>query len=306
MPKPLDVRSLVREFDLRAKKSLGQNWLVDESALIHIADAADLDAQDLVLEIGPGLGSLTRHLAERAGRVVAVELDGALIPPLHRAVADYPNVSIVQGDILQYPPESLVLSGRYKVVANLPYYITSAVIRHLLEAAVRPALIVLTVQLEVARRITAAPGQMSLLAVSVQFYGRPCIVTRIKAGSFYPVPQVDSAVIRIEPYERPGAEVDDRDWFFAIVKAGFAQKRKQLHNALSAGLARSQAEVAQELERSGIDGRRRAETLTLQEWAALARALGPLSNAIETRFLPEQKRCPVFGAAVLSFARYWR
>jgi 16S rRNA (adenine1518-N6/adenine1519-N6)-dimethyltransferase len=280
MPKPLGMRQLLREFGLRPKKSLGQNWLVDESALSRIAVAAELTRQDIVLEIGPGLGALTRHLAERAGRVIAVELDATLIPPLSRSLADYANVTIVQGDILQFSPSALVggpdLSSSpipYKVVANLPYYITSAVIRHLLEADIPPSLIVLAVQLEVAQRITAVPGKLSLLAVSVQFYGRPSIVTHIKAGSFYPAPQVDSAVVRIEPYNRPAVDVADREGFFAVVKAGFSQKRKQLHNALAAGLARSQADVASALESAGVDGRRRAETLTLDEWASVARAI---------------------------------
>jgi len=273
MPSPLDVRQLLHEFNLRPKKSLGQNWLIDESALARIAAAAELTRQDTVLEIGPGLGSLTRHLAESAGRVVAVELDGALIPPLRRVLADYPNVTIVQGDILRFDLAQVVGETAFKVVANLPYYITSAVIRHLLEADVSPSLIVLTVQLEVAQRITAAPGKLSLLGVSVQFYGRPSIVAHVKAGAFYPAPKVDSAVVRIEPYGTPAVQVDDREGFFAAVKAGFSQKRKQLHNALAAGLARSQAEIASALERAGIDGRRRAETLTLSEWASLARVL---------------------------------
>ncbi len=282
MPKPLNTRQLLREFGLHPKKSLGQNWLVDESALSRITAAAELSPHDTVLEIGPGLGALTRHLAEKAGRVVAIELDAALLPPLHRNLADYANVTVVQGDILQFNPSSLAggpESSSYKVVANLPYYITSAAIRHLLEATIPPSLIVLTVQLEVAQRMTAAPGKMSLLAVSVQFYGQPSVVTRIKAGSFYPAPQVDSAVVRIEPYDRPAVDVADRDEFFAVVKAGFSQKRKQLHNALAAGLARPQAEVAAALERAGMDGRRRAETLTLEEWASVTRALYPLSPA---------------------------
>ena len=273
MPSPLNVRQLLREFNLRPQKSLGQNWLVDESTLARIAAAAELTRQDTVLEIGPGLGSLTRYLAESAGRVVAVELDGALMPPLRRVLADYSNVTLVQGDILQFNPAALVAAPCYKVAANLPYYITSAVIRHLLEADVSPSLIVLTVQLEVAQRITAAPGKLSLLGVSVQFYGRPSIVTRIKADAFYPAPKVDSAVVRIEPYKTLTVQVDDRDEFFAVVKAGFAQKRKQLHNALTGGLARPQAEIAAALERAGVDGRRRAETLTLAEWGSVAHAL---------------------------------
>jgi 16S rRNA (adenine1518-N6/adenine1519-N6)-dimethyltransferase len=274
MPKPLDIRALLREFDLRAKKGLGQNWLVDESALARIAAAAKLSRQETVLEIGPGLGSLTRHLAEQAGRVVAVELDASLLPPLRRVLGDYANVTLVQGDILQFALASLLSPAtQYKVVANLPYYITSAVIRHLLEASLRPSLIVLTVQLEVAQRITAAPGRLSLLAVSVQLYGQPSIVAHVKAGSFYPAPKVDSAVVCIEPYARPAVDVTDRARFFAVVKAGFSQKRKQLHNALAAGLARPQAEIAAALERAGIDGRRRAETLSLDEWASITRAL---------------------------------
>jgi 16S rRNA (adenine1518-N6/adenine1519-N6)-dimethyltransferase len=269
---PLDVRSLLREYGLHAKKSLGQNWLVDEAAIARIAAAAELTCQDTVLEIGPGLGALTRHLAEQAGRVVAVELDANLMPPLRRVLAGYENVTLVQGDILECDLSTLVAPG-YKVAANLPYYITSAVIRHLLEASLRPALIVLTVQLEVAQRIVAAPGNMSLLAVSVQFYGRPSIVTRIKAGSFHPAPQVDSAVVRIEPYARPAVPVADRDQFFAVVKAGFAHKRKQLHNSLAAGLGKPHALIVDALARAGVDNRRRAETLALREWASLAQAL---------------------------------
>ncbi len=273
MPDPLDVRGLLRAYNLRAKKSLGQNWLVDESALGRIAEAADLSPQDTVLEIGPGLGALTRHLAERAGRVVAVELDPALFPALQQVLSGYSNVTLVEGDILRFDPVALAGGGSFKVVANLPYYITSAVIRHLLEASIRPSLIVLTVQLEVAQRITASPGDMSLLAVSVQFYGRPQIVARIHAGSFYPAPKVDSAVVRIEPYEHPAVDVPDADAFFAVVKAGFSQKRKQLHNALAAGLQRPQEEIALVLEHAGVDGRRRAETLALPEWAAITREL---------------------------------
>jgi len=280
MLKPLDARQLLREFGLYANKSLGQNWLVDESALARIAAVAQLVPQDTVLEIGPGLGSLTRHLAQAAGRIIAVELDAALIPALHHSLADYANVTLVQGDILHTDLGELIgPDSPYKVVANLPYYITSAVIRHLLEAQARPSLIVLTVQLEVAQRITAAPGKLSLLAVSVQFYGRPTLVTHIKAGSFYPVPKVDSAVVRIEPYRHPAVDVTDRDEFFAVVKAGFSQKRKQLHNALAAGLARPQADIAAALDHAGVDGRRRAETLALDEWGSLARALLPLHSA---------------------------
>lgn len=269
---PLNIPALLRQHNLHAKKSLGQNFLVDEGALEKVAAAADLKAEDEVLEIGPGLGSLTRHLAQAARRVVAVELDQSLLPALESVVGRYPNVEVIPGDILSLRPLSFALQPSYKVVANIPYYITSAVIRHLLEAETRPALIVLTVQREVAERICAAPGDMSLLAVSVQFYAVPRIVARIAAGAFYPKPAVDSTVLRLEVLPRPAVSVSDPDHFFRVVKAGFSQKRKQLRNALSGGLRMEAAEVEAVMARAGLDPKRRAETLTLEEWGRLADA----------------------------------
>ena len=274
-----DVRRLLREFDLRPKKGLGQSFLVDEGALRRIVEAAELGPHDVVLEVGPGLGGLTRLLAERAGRVVAVELDRRLVDVLRQTLSDLPNVEIVHGDILALDPADLVgrwlsLPGwRYKVVANLPYYITSAVLRHLLTAEVKPKLMVVTVQREVAQRLVAGPGQMSLLAVSVQFYGRPRIVARLKAGAFYPSPQVDSAVVRVDLHERPPVDVDDVDRFFEVVRAGFAQRRKQLRNALSQGLSLPVEGVTEALRRAGVDERRRAQALSLEEWGRVYREL---------------------------------
>lgn len=276
----MNVRRLLREFDIQPKKSLGQNFLVDQRALERIVEAAELGPEDIVLEIGPGLGALTRLLAAEAGRVVAVELDQRLVEALKQtatAKADLPNVEIIHGDILELNPADLLEQQgdnfQYKVVANLPYYITSAIIRHLLTAEVRPKLMVVTVQLEVARRITAEPGDMSLLAVSVQFYGRPRIVARIKASAFYPSPQVDSAVIRIDLDDYPVVEVDDVDSFFEVVRAGFAQRRKQLCNALAAGLALPASEVAQVLNRASVNPKRRAQTLSIEEWAKVWREM---------------------------------
>ena len=283
----MDVRRLLKEFDIQPKKSLGQNFLVDRRALERIVEAAELGPEDIVLEIGPGLGTLTRLLAERARRVIAVELDQRLVEVLSQSLADCANVEIVQGDILQLDPVELIRSATpplrcppapllpcssapllpFKVVANLPYYITSAILRHLLTARVRPKLMVVTVQLEVARRITAEPGDMSLLAVSVQFYGQPRIVARIKASAFCPSPQVDSAVVRIDLGGPPVVEVEDVDSFFEVVRAGFAQRRKQLRNTLSAELALPTSEVVQVLSRAGVDPRRRAQTLSIEEWA---------------------------------------
>lgn len=264
---------LIRRYDLDPKKSLGQNFLVDESHLARIAAAADLTPQDTVLEVGPGLGVLTRYLAAQAGRVVAVELDDRLIPILVERFADRPNVRFVHADILEVDAAALVETTAYKVVANLPYYITSAVLRHLLEAPQPPTLAVVMVQREVAQRMVAAPGDMSLLAVGVQFYARPKIVQKVPAGAFYPRPKVDSAVVRLEVRPEPAAPDVDRGQFFEVVRAGFGQKRKQLLNSLSSGLGLDKERIRAYMEEAGIDPRRRAETLSLDEWAALTRAI---------------------------------
>jgi 16S rRNA (adenine1518-N6/adenine1519-N6)-dimethyltransferase len=270
---PLDVRSLLRRHNLHPKKGLGQNFLVDERALARVADAASLTPEDMVLEIGPGLGSLTRHLAEAAQRVVAVEIDRDLLAPLHETLRPYDNVEVIQADILGVDlVRQVAPPAGYKVVANIPYYITSALLRYLLEASARPARIVLTVQQEVAERMVAQPGDMSLLAVSVQFYSQPRIVARLPAGAFYPRPEVDSAVVRLDVHPSPAVVVDDVDHFFRVVKAGFSQKRKQLRNALGGGLRLTNPQVDALLAQAGIDPQRRAETLSLPEWAAVARA----------------------------------
>ena len=273
----MDVRRLLRDFDFKPKKGLGQNFLVSEGALKRIVAAADLEPGDVVLEVGPGLGTLTRLLAQQAKRVIAVELDQRLVDILSQTLADFPNVEIVQGDILEMEPggpgKLSQLSPGYKVVANLPYYITSAVLRHLLTARVKPRLIVVTVQREVAQRMTARPGQMSLLSVSVQFYGRPRIVARIPAGAFYPVPKVNSAVVRIDLDESPTVAVADVDRFFEIVRAGFGQKRKQLRNALAQGLSLPASTVVEALHRAGVDEKRRAQTLSLEEWTRVTQEI---------------------------------
>ncbi len=267
-------RRLLQRYGLRPKKSLGQNFLVDTGALHRIVSAADLEPADTVLEIGPGLGALTLELAKAAGRVVAVELDQRLIPVLEQQLAGADNVKLVHGDILDLDPATLI-SGPFKVVANVPYYITAAILRHLLAAQTRPQLVVLTVQREVARRLTAKPGNMSLLAGSVQFYGQVRQMAVIKAGSFYPRPKVDSAVVRIDLYPRPVLPVSAEASFFRVVKAGFGQKRKQLRNSLRAGLSLPPEQVVLALEAAGIDPRRRAETLNLDEWGELTAALFP-------------------------------
>jgi len=271
---PLDASALLRRYGLRPDKRLGQNFLVDESALAQVVEAGEISEEQAVLEIGPGLGGLTRRLAPKARRLVAVELDKRLIPPLKEVVAPYPNVQIVQGDILALDPAKLMAEPGderlpYLVVANIPYYITSALIRHLLENSFPPDSLVLTMQAEVAERICAKPGQMSMLAISVQVYGQPQIKTRIPAGAFYPAPKVDSAVLRVKRFPQPLIPKGELPAFFRIAKAGFSQKRKTLRNALSAGMHCSPKEAASALESAGIDPQRRAQTLSLDEWKTL-------------------------------------
>jgi 16S rRNA (adenine1518-N6/adenine1519-N6)-dimethyltransferase len=269
------VASLLRAHGLHPRKRLGQNFLTDPAALERIVAAAGLSTSDVVVEVGAGVGTLTRPLAERAGRVLALELDDQLVVLLREQVAELPNVEIVHVDVLRFSTSELTHWG-YKVVGNLPYYITSAVLRHFLEEMPRPRLMVVTVQREVAERIVAEPGKMNLLAVSVQFYGWPRTVARIPAGAFYPAPTVDSVVVQIDVSEQPtvslGEGINETD-FFRVVRAGFSQKRKMLRNSLSAGLRFAPVVAAESLEQAGVDPGRRAETLSLREWARVTQIL---------------------------------
>jgi 16S rRNA (adenine1518-N6/adenine1519-N6)-dimethyltransferase len=266
---------MLRAAHVRPRKSLGQNFLVEEDALRRVASAAEIQSEDVLLEIGAGPGGLTRHLAAQARRVVAVEIDPLLIPLLTAALSAFSNVSIVQGDILALAIEQLVgnaAPGNYKVAANIPYYITSAIVRRLMESSVSPSLMVLTVQKEVAGRICALPGKMSLLALSVQYYGTPAIVGSIPAEAFYPAPKVDSAVVKVELHN-PARNGEAAGRLFRVARAGFSQKRKMLRNTLSAGLALPPKNVETSLVQAGVDPKRRAETLSVAEWVALAEAL---------------------------------
>jgi 16S rRNA (adenine1518-N6/adenine1519-N6)-dimethyltransferase len=265
----LDVRSLLRRYDLEPRKGLGQNFLVDHGALLKIVAAAEIQPMDTVLEIGAGLGSLTRLLASQARKVVAVEIDRNLLPALHEVMRPFENVSVVHGDMLEIKPEDLIGENGYLVVANIPYYITSALIRHLLASPIKPRRIVLTMQSEVAERICADAGEMSLLALSVQVFGKPGITHTIPAAAFYPAPKVDSATLRVDLYPEPVIPEANLEWFFRLAKHGFAQKRKTLRNSLSAGLHISGDDAAALLTAAGIDPIRRAQTLDLAEWRTL-------------------------------------
>jgi 16S rRNA (adenine1518-N6/adenine1519-N6)-dimethyltransferase len=265
----LDIFPLIQKYQVKPKKSLGQNFLVDPNGLNKVLQAAKVSPEETVLEIGAGLGSLTYLLAQQSRQVVAVELDHRLIAPLREALAGFTNVTICEGDMLKLSPDVLIDAERYVVVANIPYYITSALIRHLLEADHKPTRMVLTVQQEVAERILARDGKMSLLALSVQVYGKPELKARIPAGCFYPPPEVDSAVLSIELYEEPLIPSGSLDLFFKLAHAGFAQKRKTLRNTLATGMNESPAWAEKLLNTAGIDPQRRAETLSIQEWKQL-------------------------------------
>jgi 16S rRNA (adenine1518-N6/adenine1519-N6)-dimethyltransferase len=263
------IPKLLKRYGLKPQKGLGQNFLSDPASLRKVIDAADIQPDDTVLEIGPGLGSLTHLLAESAARVVAVELDRHLVNALEEILQPYSNVELLRADILEVNLNELFSEPGYLVVANIPYYITSALLRQLLETQHPPVRLVLTIQKEVAERICSDAGDLSLLALSVQVYGKPSITATIPAGAFYPAPKVDSAVVRVDIYPEPLIQREKLDSFFALTKAGFSQKRKTLSNALSGGMHWEKDITVDLLIKSGIDPQRRAQTLTLPEWKNL-------------------------------------
>ena len=327
-----ELKIILQKYGLRPNKLLGQNFLIDRSVLKKIIAAADLSKDDIVLEIGPGLGVLTEALAERAGQVIAVEKDKRMAEILEEKFSKSDNVQIIFGDILKILPLGLPLckrgikgdleqnkilpaspaggpnpllpkkgNNRYKVVANIPYYLTSHLIRKFLESNNPPQEMILMIQKEVAQRICAAPPKMSLLAVSVQFYAQPKIVSYVSKNSFWPRPKVDSAIIRITPHSSPLCKKGVRgdleqnkilpaspaggpsppfvkegaDKFFKVVRAGFAHPRKQLINNLSQGLKIDRAKISATLKKIGLSPEQRAETLDVADWTKLTDAFYP-------------------------------
>lgn len=271
---PVEVKRLLRQSGLKAKKGLGQHFLIDEKALETIVIAAELSPEDIVIEVGPGLGVLTIELARRAGKVIAVELDTKLASLLKRRLASLPNVNIVNADILKVSPTQLLgEENNYKVVANLPYYVTSPILRYFVEASPKPSLMVVMIQKEVGIAIAASPGKMSLLAISLQVYSKPKIISYVSSQSFYPPPKVDSAIVRFDLFPEPAVKIADIDGFFKVVRCGFSSPRKQLRNSLAHGLEVKPAEVGLLLEKARIEPQRRAETLSLEEWARLYEVL---------------------------------
>jgi 16S rRNA (adenine1518-N6/adenine1519-N6)-dimethyltransferase len=269
MHDPLNARALLNVFGIKPKKQLGQNFITQKSALEQVLAAASLGENELILEIGAGLGALTLELARRNHHVVAVEYDPRLISILHLILADFETVNVVHGDILHLDLEALLNQPDYKVVANIPYQITSALIRKLMEAPSPARSVILTIQREVAERIIAKPGDLSLLGLSVQLFGQPKIHSHISARAFYPQPKVESSVVRIDMDSQPKIPAEDIEPFFRIAKAGFSQKRKQLRNSLAGGLRISPQRVEEIMLRADLNPTRRAQELDLEEWQRL-------------------------------------
>ena len=268
------MRGQLKGAGLKARKSLGQNFLVNEAVRDSIIEAAGLSDADTVIEVGPGLGALTEKLAAQAGRVIAVELDDSLAERLKNRLVRFSNTDIINADILELDLSGLTGGKTYKVVANIPYYITSPILRFFMQAELRPSLMVIMMQEEVARDVTARPGAMGFLAVSMRLFSIPRMVCRVPADCFYPAPKVDSAVVRFDVLPRPAVEVGDVEGFLELLHAGFKAPRKQLHNSLAIGLGLEPAAADQILKWAGIDSSRRPGTLTLDEWAALYREAG--------------------------------
>ncbi len=264
------TRHILKAFRLHASKRLGQNFLIDPEIVHGIVDAADVRQGDRVLEIGPGIGTLTQGLAEAGAQVTAVELDKKLPAVLAETLAGYDNVKIVQGDILKTDIPALMGSETFKVVANLPYYITTPILMALLEQRLPIRRLVTMVQKEVAERMTAVPGTKAYgaLSVAVQYYTRPEIVLAVPPRSFLPAPEVDSVVIACDVRTSPAVVVQNEKLFFRLVKAAFGQRRKTLHNAMkSMGLSKEC--ILHAMEDAKIDPARRGETLSLEEFGCL-------------------------------------
>ncbi len=277
------IKGLLKKYQIRPSKRLGQNFLIDKSVIKKIIKAANLQPKDVVLEIGPGIGSLTQGLAQKSKKVIAVEKDPKMCEILKETLKDFKNVRIIQGDILKENqelflptgdlPKGGIMNQEYKIVASLPYYIVSPTIRIFLESPNRPKEMILIVQKEVAQRICSKPPKMNLLAISVQFYSITKILHYISKNSFWPSPKVDGAIIQIAPRINTDNKQINTDLFFKIVKAGFSQPRKQLANNMANGLKLNKKQTNNWLLKNNIQPSQRAETLTIKDWINLTESI---------------------------------
>ncbi len=271
--RPPTLLPRLKELGLAPRKGLGQHFLTDPNILDAIVAAADLPPDAVVIEVGPGPGVLTAALIPVTGRLIAIELDNRLAPLLAELYEDWPHVHVIQGDALEISPnQALAQSGGvapYYVLGNIPYYITSPLLRHFLEAEPRPERMVFTIQQDVAKRIAAHPPKMSLLAVSVQAYARPSIVRKLPPGAFTPPPKVHSAVLRLDALPQPLIPPHLRNNFFRVVRAGFGQKRKTLRNSLAGGLGLPAALTGVAISAAGLNPKQRAQELSIPQWLRL-------------------------------------
>ena len=281
---PQNTIAVLQKYNFNFQKKFGQNFLIDTTVLDRIIDASQITKEDCVLEIGPGIGTMTQYLAERAGEVIAVEIDKALIPILKETLADYDNVTVINDDILKVDINRIVEErngGRpIKVVANLPYYITTPIIMGLFENHVPLKSITIMVQKEVADRMQVGPGtkDYGALSLAVQYYAKPEIVANVPPNCFIPRPNVGSAVIRLTRYEEPPVKAEDEAFLFAVIRASFNQRRKTLANGLSnaQGLRVTREQVVSALEEMGLSATIRGEALTREQFAQLSNILKKL------------------------------
>jgi 16S rRNA (adenine1518-N6/adenine1519-N6)-dimethyltransferase len=268
---PVSIKNFLISSGLKPKHYLGQNFLIDEMALDEIVDAAEIKKTDLVLEVGPGLGVLTQKLAERAPKVITVEKDATLLPLLKKTLREYENVEIVHQDILKYNL-SREVSGKYKVVANIPYYLTSHLFQYMIGQENKPERMILMVQKEVGERVVAGPGELSILGISVQMFADAEIILHVPKTSFWPMPKVDSVVLRIVPLKKFPQLKDERA-LFRTVKIAFAGKRKQIHNTLVSGFHLKPEKIKSILHACGISEQSRPQELTLEQWVKLSQEI---------------------------------
>ncbi|MBU5676481.1 16S rRNA (adenine(1518)-N(6)/adenine(1519)-N(6))-dimethyltransferase RsmA [Alkaliphilus sp. MSJ-5] len=280
---PKKTKDIVQKYGFKFSKSLGQNFLIDQNILDNIVDGANISKDDYVIEVGPGIGSLTQNIAEKSKSVVAIEIDKTLIPILNDTLKDYSNVEVINEDVLKLDLHKLInekfKGNRAKVIANLPYYVTTSIIMKFLEERVPVQSLTIMIQKEVADRMQAKPGtkDYGALSIAVQYYCNPKILLKVPPSVFIPQPKVESTVIKLDILERPKVYVESEDLFFALVKDAFGKRRKTLLNALSTGDLKLNKDLLKDvLLSSGIDENRRGETLTIEEYGLLANNLAKI------------------------------
>jgi 16S rRNA (adenine1518-N6/adenine1519-N6)-dimethyltransferase len=263
--KKTEILSLLNKYSISIKKSLGQNFLMDANVVKKIVQTANPRINECIIEIGPGLGILTEELAKTKAAITSIEIDSKLISLLKNELKNYSNIKIINKDALKFSPPKC----QYKVVANLPYYITSPLISHFLNAKNKPKKLVILIQKEVAEKICAKSPNLNVLAINVQVFGKPKIIMKVSKKSFYPIPKVDSAVLEIKMHKQPLIKEKNIKKFFKIVHAGFSQKRKTILNALSNNLSIKTEKIKEALKKCPIKSTERAQNLTIEDWEKL-------------------------------------